>query len=70
MPEVYNNPDIDKETYIKSYINTYIEKDIRELLGVSKLLAFKKFVVSVASGIVYLLESYMSSELKRLIHIL
>lgn len=101
MPEVYNNPDIDRETYFKSYINTYIEKDIRELLEVSKLSAFKKFMVSVASrvgeqlnytdialdagvsvptvtswlsilvasGIVYLLEPYMSSELKRLTHI-
>lgn len=101
MPEVYNNPDIDRETYFKSYINTYIEKDIKELLKVSKLSAFKKFMVSVASrvgeqlnytdialdagvsvptvtswlsilvasGIVYLLDPYMSSELKRLTHI-
>lgn len=101
MPEFYNNTGVNRELYFKSYINTYIEKDIRELFEVSKLSSFRKFMVSVASrvgeqlnysdialdagvsvptvtswlsilvasGIVYLLEPYMSSELKRLTHI-
>lgn len=101
MPEFYNNVGVERELYFKSYINTYIEKDIRELYGINKLSSFRKFMVSVASrvgeqlnysdialdagvsvptvtswmsilvasGIVYLLEPFMSSELKRLTHI-
>lgn len=101
MLEFYKNADVDRELYFKSYINTYIEKDIRELLEVNKLSSFRKFMVSVASrvgeqlnytdialdagvsvptvtswmsilvvsGIVYLLEPFTSSELKRLTHI-
>ena len=101
MPEFYNNPSIDRNLYFQSYVNTYIEKDVRELVEISKLEQFKKFMVSiasrvgeqlnysdiskdcgvsvptvtswlsvlVASGLVYLLEPYMSSELKRMTHI-
>lgn len=101
MPEFYNNVGVERELYFKSYINTYIEKDIRELYGINKVSSFRKFMVSVASrvgeqlnysdialdagvsvptvtswmsilvasGIVYLLEPFMSSELKRLTHI-
>lgn len=101
MPEFYNNAGVERELYFKSYINTYIEKDIRGLYGINKVSSFRKFMVSVASrvgeqlnysdialdagvsvptvtswmsilvasGIVYLLEPFMSSELKRLTHI-
>ena len=101
MPEFYNNPSIDRNLYFQSYVNTYIEKDVRELVEIGKLEQFKKFMVSiasrvgeqlnysdiskdcgvsvptvtswlsvlVASGLVYLLEPYMSSELKRITHI-
>lgn len=40
MPEFYKNADVDRELYFKSYINTYIEKDIRELFEVNKLSSF------------------------------
>lgn len=101
MPEFYSNPSIDQNIYFQSYIDTYIEKDVRELIKIGKLEQFKKFMVSiasrvgeqlnytdlakdsgvsvptvtawlsvlVASGLVYLLQSYMSSELKRITHI-
>lgn len=101
MPEFYSNPSIDRNLYFQSYIDTYIEKDVRELIKVGKLEQFKKFMVSiasrvgeqlnytdlakdsgvsvptvtawlsvlVASGLVYLLQPYMSSELKRITHI-
>ena len=101
MPEFYSNPSIDRNIYFQSYIDTYIEKDVRELIKVGKLEQFKKFMVSiasrvgeqlnytdlakdsgvsvptvtawlsvlVASGLVYLLQPYMSSELKRITHI-
>ena len=101
MPEFYNNPTVDRNIYFQSYIDTYINKDVRELMEIGKIEEFKKFMVSiasrvgeqlnysdlaldagtsvptvkawvsilVASGIVYLLEPYMSSELKRMTHI-
>lgn len=101
MPEFYDNPKIDRNLYFQNYINTYIEKDVRELIEIGKLEEFKKFMVSVASrigeqlnysdiskdcgvsvptiiswmsvlvssGLVYLLEPYMSSQLKRMTHI-
>ncbi len=101
MPEFYDNPKIDRNLYFQNYINTYIEKDVRELIEIGKLEEFKKFMVSIASrigeqlnysdiskdcgvsvptiiswmsvlvssGLVYLLEPYMSSQLKRMAHI-
>ena len=101
MPEFYDNPKIDRNLYFQNYINTYIEKDVRELIEIGKLEEFKKFMVSIASrigeqlnysdmskdcgvsvptiiswmsvlvssGLVYLLEPYMSSQLKRTTHI-
>lgn len=101
MPEFYDNPKIDRNLYFQNYINTYIEKDVRELIEIGKLEEFKKFIVSIASrigeqlnysdiskdcgvsvptiiswmsvlvssGLVYLLEPYMSSQLKRMTHI-
>lgn len=101
MPEFYDNPKIDRNLYFQNYINTYIEKDVRELVEIGKLEEFKKFMVSIASrigeqlnysdiskdcgvsvptiiswmsvlvssGLVYLLEPYMSSQLKRMTHI-
>ena len=101
MPEFYDNPEIDRNLYFQSYIDTYINRDVRQLIDVGKIEEFKKFMVSIASrvgeqlnysdlskdcgvsvptvtawlsvlvssGIVYLLEPYMSSQLKRMTHI-
>lgn len=101
MPEFYDNPKIDRNLYFQSYIDTYINRDVRQLIDVGKIEEFKKFMVSIASrvgeqlnysdlskdcgvsvptviawlsvlvssGIVYLLEPYMSSQLKRMTHI-
>ena len=100
MPRVHTQKNLSREAFFESYIDTYLERDIRELNQVGDLIAFRKFLVSVASrtgeqlnysslaedagvsvptaqdwlsivvtsGLVYLLEPYMSSELKRLTH--
>lgn len=101
MPELYKNDKINRNIYFQGYIDTYITRDVRNLIDIGNLDSFKKFIVSVASrtgeqinyttlandagitvptakswmsilttsGIVYLLEPYMSSKLKRLTHI-
>ena len=101
MPELYNNKNISQEIFFQGYIDTYISRDVKSLTEIGNEMAFKKFIVSVASrtgeqlnysslandsgisvptaikwlsilvtsGIVYLLESYMSSQLKRITHI-
>lgn len=89
-----------RDMFFESYIETYLERDIRELNKIGDLIAFRKFLVSIASrtgeqlnynsladdagisvptaqewlsivvrsGLVYLLEPYMSTELKRITH--
>ena len=101
MPELYNNKNISQEIFFQGYIDTYISRDVKSLTEIGNEMAFKKFIVSVASrtgeqlnysslandsgisvptaikwlsilvtsGIVYLLEPYMSSQLKRITHI-
>lgn len=48
MPKV-NITDVDREKYYSDYINTYIERDIRELEQVGKLNEFYDFLVHIAS---------------------
>ena len=100
MPRIHTEKKILRDIFFESYIQTYLERDIRELNKIGNLIAFKKFLVSVASrtgeqlnynsladdagisvptaqewlsiivrsGLVYLLEPYMSTELKRITH--
>lgn len=96
MPDYYVN-NLDRNSFFSDYVKTYIERDVRDLTQVGNIVAFEKFLVSVAarngeilnyksisedagidektaalwmsilvtSDIVYLLEPYLSSELKR-----
>ncbi len=47
-PELYTNPHIDPKDFFESYIKTYIERDIRELIKVKDEIKFLKFIESVA----------------------
>lgn len=101
MPNLYSDKKLSREMYFSGYIDTYISRDVRDLTQIGDELAFKKFLVSVATrtgeqlnysslaldagisiptskrwlsilitaGLIYLLEPYMNSELKRLTHI-
>lgn len=100
MPELYDVVEMSRDNFFESYIETYLSRDIKELLDIKDVGLFKKFMVAVASrngehlnysaisselgindktvrawldvlvsnGIVYLLEPYMSSKLKRITH--
>lgn len=100
MPELYDIPDMDRNDFYYSYINTYIEKDIKKIKNIGNIETFKKFMrdvairtgttlnysdiandvgisvntirewisILVSTGIIYLLEPYSSSRIKRLTH--
>lgn len=100
LPEIITRKDLNRDAFYESYINTYIERDIKQLTQVANELSFRQFMVAIAtrtgeqlnysniarevgvsdvtiknwlsilitSGIVYLLEPYMSNKLKRMTH--
>lgn len=48
MPEFYNSK-INWERYYSSYLKTYIEKDVRQIVNISNELKFTKFLTSLAA---------------------
>ena len=48
-PEVNNNDSIDKEQFYESYIRTYIEGDVRQLINIKDENKFVKFISSLAA---------------------
>lgn len=49
MPALYAEPDTDTNIYYQSYLNTYIQRDIRDLTQVADELAFYNFMRAVAA---------------------
>ena len=41
-PELYKNNDVDRNQYFETYIRTYIERDIRQLINVQDEIKFLK----------------------------
>lgn len=98
MPDIFTKVS-EREAYFKSYVHTYIEKDIRKLIAADNELAFRNFISLLAlrtaqelhigelanavgidartckkwlsiletSGIIFLLQPYMSKISKRII---
>ena len=98
MPDIITG-ESERDIYYKSYIDTYIEKDVSKLISASSEMKFRKFIALLAlrtaqevvysdlsnvlginvdtvkrwisilqtSGIIYLLEPYMSNASKRII---
>lgn len=48
MPELYNN-EIEWETFYRSFVRTYIERDVADLINVNNLLKFNNFMKCLAS---------------------
>lgn len=48
MPELYDIENMDRNDFYYSYINTYIEKDIKKIKNIGNVEAFKKFIRDVA----------------------
>lgn len=47
-PELING-NVDRDTYFYSYINTYIERDIRALINIKDEIKFNQFLIEVAA---------------------
>lgn len=50
MPELYADGNIDAETYYRSYVNTYLQRDIRDLTQVADEMQFYNFMTIVAAN--------------------
>jgi predicted AAA+ superfamily ATPase len=44
FPELWKQPDLPRDDFFRSYVATYIERDVRQLLNVSSLRDFERFV--------------------------
>lgn len=49
MPELYADEQIDWETYYRSYVDTYLQRDIRDLAQVADEMQFYNFMTVVAA---------------------
>lgn len=49
MPAMYANEDLDWETYYYSYVNTYLQRDIKDLTQVADEMSFYNFMTAVAA---------------------
>ena len=47
-PELYQNPDLDSYAFYRSYIATYLERDVRTLLNVASLRDFERMLRACA----------------------
>lgn len=48
-PELYENPDKEWDDFYASYIDTYLEKDVFELIKTQNSIAFTKFLTALAA---------------------
>lgn len=48
-PELYENKQKEWEDFYSSYINTYIERDVADLVNTNNILTFTKFMTSLAA---------------------
>lgn len=49
MPELYADENMDWELYYRSYVNTYLQRDIRDLAQVADEMQFYNFMIIVAA---------------------
>ena len=49
FPELYEKPDIDHQLWYASYLSTYLERDVRNILNVGSLRDFDRFLRAAAA---------------------
>lgn len=48
-PELHRAPDLDAQAFFSSYVATYLERDLRQMINVGKLRNYERFVRSCAA---------------------
>lgn len=48
-PELYDNPELDSETFYSDYVKTYIERDVSQIINLNDKLKFQRFMEVLAS---------------------
>jgi hypothetical protein len=48
FPELWRRPDLDREMWLGSYLATYLERDVRNILNIGSLRDFDRFLRAVA----------------------
>ena len=48
-PRLHDAPKVDREQYFRDYLNTYIERDIRQLINIKDENRFSKFIGAIAA---------------------
>lgn len=46
FPELYENLEIDAESFYRSYVATYLERDLRQVLQVASIRDFERFLLA------------------------
>lgn len=49
FPELYDNPELDSDTFYSDYVKTYIERDVSKLINLNDKLKFQQFMEVLAS---------------------
>ena len=55
MPELADNPDYDWRLFYSAYVNTYIERDVKELSEIGDTIKFTNFMIATAASVGQLL---------------
>jgi predicted AAA+ superfamily ATPase len=48
FPELWRRPDLDREMWLGSYLSTYLERDVRNILNIGSLRDFDRFLRAAA----------------------
>lgn len=49
FPELWRDPSIDPSTFYRGYLSTYLERDVRQILNVTSLRDFERFIRACAA---------------------
>lgn len=49
FPRLIQNPDTPRDIFYKSYVETYIHRDVRDILNIADDVAFHRFLITVAA---------------------
>lgn len=49
FPELWRNPEMDLDAFFSSYVATYLERDVRQILNVASLRDFERFIRACAA---------------------